>query len=258
VSLYLDNTGKGKQQFSEIGDSLNGFVLYIENSGPLNEIFEPIGQQKPLKRKNFEEDRERMVRVQLEARGIKDKGVLEAMTKVPRHMFVPENMLAYSYHDEPLPIGEGQTISQPYIVAYMTEALELKRTDHVLEIGTGSGYQSAVLAELAGEVYSVELNRALSLRAQEILKDLAYTNIYFKVGDGTYGWVEQAPFDAIMVTAAPDRVPRALEEQLKVGGRMILPVGSAVQELILVIRGKKKFKRIKLLPVRFVPLISTH
>ena len=199
-----------------------------------------------------------MVKVQLEARGIKDRRVLEVMGKIPRHMFVPENMRAYSYNDEPLPIGEGQTISQPYIVAYMTEALELKKTSRVLEIGTGSGYQAAVLAELAGEVFSVELNRELSLRAQKILEKLDYTNIYFKVGDGTYGWIEKAPFDTIMVTAAPDRIPRSLEEQLNVGGRMIIPVGSAVQELLLIVRGKNKFKRKKLIPVRFVPLISIH
>ncbi len=199
-----------------------------------------------------------MVRVQLEARGLKDQGVLGAMGKIPRHLFVPENMRAYSYNDEPLPIGEGQTISQPYIVAYMTEVLELKKTDRVLEIGTGSGYQAAILAELAGEVYTVELNLDLSQRAQKILEKLGYTNIQFKVGDGTYGWIEEAPFDSVMVTAAPDRIPRSLEEQLRVGGRMIIPVGSAIQELLLVFRGKNKFKRKKLIPVRFVPLISTH
>ena len=199
-----------------------------------------------------------MVRVQLEARGLEDKRVLEAMGKVPRHLFVPDNMRPYSYNDEPLPIGEGQTISQPYIVAYMTDVLELKKTDRVLEIGTGSGYQAAILAELAGEVFSVELNRDLSQRAQKILKKLGYTNIHFKIGDGTYGWKEEAPFDTVMVTAAPDRIPRSLEEQMRIGGRMVIPVGSAIQELLLVIRGKNKFKRKKLIPVRFVPLISTH
>jgi protein-L-isoaspartate(D-aspartate) O-methyltransferase len=211
-----------------------------------------------LKKRDFERERERMVSVQLEARGIKDKRVLEAMGKIPRHLFVPQNMRAYSYNDEPLPIGEGQTISQPYIVAYMTEVLELKKTDRVLEIGTGSGYQSAILAELTDEVFTVELNRELSQRAQKILEKLGYTNIRFKVGDGTYGWIEKAPFDSMMVTAAPDRIPRSLEEQLSVGGRMIIPVGSAIQELLLVVRGKNKFKRKNLIPVRFVPLISTH
>ncbi len=211
-----------------------------------------------MKKKDFEKERERMVKAQLEVRDIKDRRILEVMGKIPRHMFVPENMRAYSYNDEPLPIGEGQTISQPYIVAYMTEVLELKKADRVLEIGTGSGYQAAVLAELAGEVFSVELNRELSLRAQKTLERLGYRNIYFKVGDGSYGWIEKAPFDSIMVTAAPDRIPRSLEEQLNVGGRMVIPVGSGVQELILVIRGKNKFKRKKLIPVRFVPLISTH
>lgn len=199
-----------------------------------------------------------MVSVQLQARGIKDKKILDAMRKVPRHEFVPDNMIAYAYNDEPLPIGEGQTISQPYIVAYMTEALELKQGERVLEIGTGSGYQTAILAEIAGEVFTVELISALSEKAQENLEKLKYTNIHFKIGDGTYGWKEHEPYDAIMVTAAPDKVPQLLEEQLKIEGRMIIPVGSTIQELVLVIRGKRKSKKKRLLPVRFVPLISTH
>jgi len=199
-----------------------------------------------------------MVEAQLDVRGIKDSKVLDAMRKVPRHLFVPDNLLSHAYDDEPLPIGEGQTISQPYIVAYMTEILALRRDDRVLEIGTGSGYQTAVLAEVVHQVFTVELVESLSLRAQEILRELNYKNIVFKVGDGTYGWREQGPFDAIMVTAAPDEIPHSLEEQLKVGGRMIIPVGAAMQELIFVTRGKTRFKRKKMLPVRFVPLVTTH
>jgi len=199
-----------------------------------------------------------MVDVQLKARGIKDQKILEAMRKVPRHTFVPENMVPYAYNDEPLPIGEGQTISQPYIVAYMTEALELRGGERVLEIGTGSGYQTAILAEIVREVFTVELVSALSYKAQENIKRLNYTNVHFKIGDGTYGWRENAPYDAVMVTAAPDKVPHFLEEQLKIGGRMIIPVGSAIQELVLVIREKRKCKKKRLLPVRFVPLVTTH
>ncbi len=199
-----------------------------------------------------------MVDAQLAARGIKNLKVLNAMRKVPRHEFVPENMLTHAYSDEPLPIGEGQTISQPYIVGYMTEILALQEGERILEIGTGSGYQTAILAEIARKVFTVELIAALSHRAQDVLKKLKYTNILYKIGDGTYGWREKAPFDAIMVTAAPDKVPYSLEEQLKIGGRMIIPVGSAIQELVFVSRGKKKFRRKKMLPVRFVPLVTTH
>jgi len=199
-----------------------------------------------------------MVETQLRARGIKDERVLEAMMEVPRHSFVPEDMRKYAYNDEPLPIGKGQTISQPYIVAYMTEKLGLSAEDKVLEIGTGSGYQAAVLAEIVAEVYTVEFVKELSLHAQEILRKRGYTNITFKIGDGNYGWSEHAPYDAILVTAAPARVPEKLRDQLKVGGRMIIPVGDAFQELMLFTREKRKIKSKKLLPVRFVPLIKSH
>ena len=209
-------------------------------------------------KKNFQQERERMVQSQIRARGIKDERVLEAMRKIPRHKFVSKSMRSYAYNDEPLPIGEGQTISQPYIVAYMTEVLQLKEDERVLEVGTGSGYQAAVLAEIVKEVYTVEIMESLSLKAQKVLKELGYKNIYFKVGDGSLGWKEYAPFDAIMVTAAPDRVPEALQEQLKPSGRMIIPVGVTFQELILITREKKKYRKKKLLPVRFVPLVVAH
>ena len=207
---------------------------------------------------NFQADREAMVETQIKARGIKDDQVLRALNKVARHKFVPEAMRKYAYNDEPLPIGKGQTISQPYIVAYMTEVLELTDKDKVLEIGTGSGYQAAILAEIAQEVYSVEIVEEHARRAQDILRGEGYKNICFHTGDGTFGWQKHAPYDAIMVTAAPARIPEKLQEQLKINGRMIVPVGDTFQELVLINRGKSKFKTKKLLPVRFVPLISPH
>lgn len=199
-----------------------------------------------------------MVQTQIEARGVTDRKILDALRKVSRHLFVPDKMRPYAYQDEPLPIGEGQTISQPYIVAYMSEVLHLKGDERILEVGTGSGYQAAILAEIVKEVFTIEIISVLSLKAQKVLEKLGYKNIYFKIGDGTFGWEEHAPYDAIIVTAAPAKVPQALEEQLKISGRMVIPVGSTFQELVLVTREKKKFKKKKLLPVRFVPLISTH
>lgn len=208
--------------------------------------------------KTYQEERESMVTTQIKSRGIKDTNVLEAMEKVPRHVFVPENMRKVAYNDEPLPIGNGQTISQPYIVAYMTEVLQLSIEEKVLEVGTGSGYQAAILAEIAKEVFTVEIIDGLSKNAQEVLQAEGYTNIHFRVGDGSYGWEENAPYDAIMVTAAPSEVPKALQDQLKIGGRMIVPVGDAFQELVLIVREKRRFKKKKLLPVRFVPLVKPH
>jgi protein-L-isoaspartate(D-aspartate) O-methyltransferase len=203
-----------------------------------------------------EDERRRMVATQLRARGLGDKRVLEAMARVPRHLFVPEDVSGFAYADEPLPIGRGQTISQPYIVGYMTEALELEKGDRVLEIGTGSGYQTAVLAEVAGEVWTMEIVEELSLRAQALLESLGYANVHFRVGDGSAGWPEEAPFDGILVTAAPPGIPEILESQLGPGGRMILPVGSGTQELVLVRREGKAFRRRSLIGVRFVPLVS--
>jgi protein-L-isoaspartate(D-aspartate) O-methyltransferase len=209
-------------------------------------------------KKTFTEERESMVSTQIKSRGIKDARVLEAMEKVPRHVFVPENMRKFAYNDEPLPIGKGQTISQPYIVAYMTEILQLSSEEKVLEVGTGSGYQAAVLAEIAKEVFTVEIIDELSKNAQEVLQAEGYTNIHFRVSDGACGWEKNAPYDAIMVTAAPPEVPRALQDQLKIGGRMVVPVGDAFQELVLIVREKNRFKKKKLLPVRFVPLVKPH
>jgi protein-L-isoaspartate(D-aspartate) O-methyltransferase len=205
---------------------------------------------------DYEVLRERMVTSQIEGRGIRDPRVLRAMRKVPRHLFVPNEMKPYAYADEPLPIGQGQTISQPYIVAYMTDVLKLSGGEKVLEVGTGSGYQTAVLAELAEEVWTVEIFEALSLEARARLEKLGYANIRFRVGDGSRGWPEAGPFDAIMVTAAPGVVPSALETQLAVSGRMIIPVGVNSQELILVRRERASFRRDNLIGVRFVPLIS--
>ena len=192
---------------------------------------------------------------QIRARGVRDKRVLGAMEKVPRHLFVPEELRASAYADEPLPIGEGQTISQPYIVAYMTEQLRLEGLEKVLEIGTGSGYQTAVLAELVRDVYTVEIVAKLSARAKGVLDGLGCGNVHYLVGDGSAGWPEEAPFDAVMVTAAAAGIPQALEDQLAAGGRMIVPVGTDLQELVLVRREAKGLRRERLLAVRFVPLV---
>jgi protein-L-isoaspartate(D-aspartate) O-methyltransferase len=207
-------------------------------------------------RNDFSSLREKMVEVQIAGRGIKNAKVLDAMGKVPRHFFVPEELRDSAYADGPLPIGAGQTISQPYIVAYMTEILELRGAERVLEVGTGSGYQTAVLAEIVKDVFTIEVVATLSQRAQDVLKSLGYANIQFKIGDGTRGWKDFAPYDAIMVTAAPGSVPKVLQEQLQVGGRMIIPIGVDYQELVLVRREEKTFKETRLLPVRFVPLVS--
>lgn len=204
---------------------------------------------------DYDQARRNMVEYQIKARGIKDKRVLAAMLKIPRHLFVPEEMKDMAYRDEPLPIGYGQTISQPYIVAYMTEALKLRPEDKVLEIGTGSGYQTAILAELVRDVYTIEIIPELSERAQETLKNLGYTNIEFLIGDGSKGWPEKAPFDAILVSAAPAEVPPALVEQLQINGRLVIPVGTDSQELVLIKKTKKGLEKTRLIGVRFVPLI---
>jgi len=201
------------------------------------------------------EARERMVEEQILARGIRDPRVLEALRKVPRHRFVPPEMLPSAYEDSALPIGHGQTISQPYVVAFMTEALELKPQDRVLEIGTGSGYQAAVLSLLVREVYSIEIVERLGMEAAARLKEMGYANVHVRIGDGYRGWPEAGPFDAIMVTAAPPEMPPALVAQLRLGGRMVAPVGRYVQDLIRLRRTAKGLERESLLPVRFVPMV---
>ncbi len=205
---------------------------------------------------DYARERRLMVDSQIRARGVRDPLVLAALARVPRHMFVPESLRVHAYADEPLPIGDGQTISQPYIVAYMTEALGLRGGEKVLEIGTGSGYQTAILAEIAGEVWTVEIVGALAERARAILDGLGYGNVHYRLGDGSEGWPDEAPFEAIIVTAAAPRMPAALEDQLAAGGRMIVPVGTDLQELILVRRDKKGLERDRLLGVRFVPLVK--
>jgi protein-L-isoaspartate(D-aspartate) O-methyltransferase len=200
--------------------------------------------------------REQMVTEQIERRGVKDKRVLEAMRKIPRELFADGNELETSYYDGPLSIGHGQTISQPYIVAYMTEQLRIKPDQRVLEIGTGSGYQTAILAELAAEVYTVEIIADLSRRAEAKLNDRGYTNIHFRTGDGALGWPEEAPYNAIMVTAAPERTPAALTGQLAERGRMIAPVGGYEQYLELICRKGANLQNRRLIGVRFVPLVG--
>ena len=197
-----------------------------------------------------------MVRHQLEARDISDPGVLLAMRKVPRHLFVPENARGEAYGDHPLSIGEGQTISQPYMVAYMTQALRLKASDRVLEIGTGSGYQAAVLAELADTVRTIEIVEVLGKQAESRLKDLGYSNVRVRIGDGYHGWPEAGPFDAIVVTAGAESVPKPLIEQLAIGGRLVIPVGPhrGVRQLMRLSKRKNgQLRREQLMQVRFVP-----
>lgn len=200
-------------------------------------------------------DRDRMVREQIEARGINDQGVLKAMRQVLRHRLVPDEQKENAYIDSPLPIGEGQTISQPYIVAYMTEMIRPKEGLKILEIGTGSGYQAAVLAEIVDEVYTLEIVPELGQKAEKALHDLDYENVHVRIADGYNGWEEHAPFDAIVVTAAADHIPPSLTQQLKDGGRMIIPIdsGGPAQQLVLVEKKRGKVITRNVLPVRFVP-----
>ncbi|KKL89948.1 hypothetical protein LCGC14_1909600 [marine sediment metagenome] len=230
--------------FSQFTGS-NSIVFARENIGLTEEDY-------AWKRKN-------MVERQIVARGVRDKKVLEAMESVPRHLFIPEEFRQYSYYDQPLPIGLGQTISQPYIVALMTEMLDVDNDDIILEIGTGSGYQAAVLSKIVKEVYTIEIIEDLGLQAEERLKSLGFNNVYVKIADGSLGWPDRAPFDAIIVTAAAEKIPDPLIKQLKSGGKMVIPVDSSFlgQDLLIVEKDESGEISIeKTIPVRFVPLIE--
>lgn len=230
--------------------SLLIFVVMILQFNPacMSQINQPV---------NYDELRTAMVRNQIRMRGVTDKEVLAAMLKVERHLFVPQAYRSEAYEDYPLPVGEGQTISQPYIVAFMTEALDLEPSDKVLEIGTGSGYQAAILAEICDSVFTIEIFESLGTNARSLLEKLGYKNVYVKIGDGYEGWQEHAPFDAIIVTCAPTHVPEKLEQQLAEGGRMIIPVGGTyTQELVLLRKKGGKLLKENVLPVRFVPMVN--
>jgi len=207
---------------------------------------------------DFKAERELMVREQLIPRSVKDEAVLDAMRNVPRHLFLPENMRSYAYYDSPMPIGWDQTISQPYIVAYMTEQLDIKPGMKILEIGAGSGYQAAVLAYLGCEVYTMEVVEELAAGAKKVFAELGCNNVKVRHGNGYNGWPEEAPFDAVVVTAAPEYIPEKLTEQLKEGGKMIVPVGGvySVQSLLLVTKKDGRPVTDDLLAVRFVPMID--
>lgn len=226
------------------------FVIFMLMAALFNTP-EAISQQDP-----FNLQREEMVKLQLQMRGISDDKILEAFRKVPRHVFVPAEYRRYSYADQPIPIGEGQTISQPYIVAFMSQVLQVEPNEKVLEVGTGSGYQAAILAELDAEVFSIEINETLADRAKVTLDQLGYSNIHLKTGDGYEGWDEHAPYNAILVTCSPASIPPILKDQLAEGGRMIIPVGpqNSVQYLYLLENHKGKIRQKNVMPVRFVPM----
>jgi protein-L-isoaspartate(D-aspartate) O-methyltransferase len=209
-----------------------------------------------MKGETYEVARQHMVERQIMGRGVSAHAVLDAMRNVERHLFVPKNLREMAYTDQPLPIGHGQTISQPYIVALMTELLSVAPTDTVLEIGTGSGYQAAVLSRIVSHVYTIEIIEALATEARHLLNELGCENVTVKAGDGYQGWPEHAPFDAIIVTAAPPKIPPRLLEQLDVDGKMVIPVGDVFQELQVITRAETGYQVHKSIPVRFVPMVG--
>ena len=231
----------------------SSLVLNVYCSANLPEPREVLAQEMGSA-DEYHRARLRMVDEQIRARGIKDPSILRAMEKVPRHRFVPASVRNLSYADMPLPIGLEQTISQPYIVAYMTEAIGITREAKVLEIGTGSGYQAAVLGELAREVYTIEILPELAERARRVLAELGYKNVFVKAGNGYLGWPEHGPFDAIVVTAAPDEIPKPLVDQLAVGGKMVIPVGTSQQQMTILTKTREGVTERRTLPVRFVPM----
>ena len=248
AAKMLPHDRRHQNPISSCGLQIAGILLVVSIASGFS------GSEPERNRKEWAEARKRMVDTQLISRDIRDTRVIDAMHKVPRHLFVPPAERLHAYIDSPLPIGYSQTISQPYIVAYMTQALEVQPTDRVLEIGTGSGYQAAVLAELANQVYTIEIIAALAQRARETLGSLGYRNIHVRTGNGYLGWEERAPYDRIMVTAAPEQVPPALVRQLKIGGLMAIPVGRFSQELKILRRTSGGMETLRTLPVRFVPM----
>ena len=233
-------------------DSLRPFVL----SGLTLCVVMACADAQTNGQDNYETMRQRMVETQIRAREVRDAAVLQAMGRVPRHLFVPDDMRLSAYEDRPLPIGRGQTISQPYIVAYMTEALQLTPAHTVLEIGTGSGYQAAVLAEIVKQVYSIEIVPELAESARRALAQAGYRNVEVRSGNGYLGWPDRAPFDRIIVTAAPPEIPQALVDQLAVGGIMVVPVGTSHQEIVVVTKTPSGTTQKRTIEVRFVPMVS--
>lgn len=213
------------------------------------------GQNSAPSETRFQFQRQHMVKEQLEARGIREPRVLNAMLTVPRHLFVEPNLAPLAYEDYPLPIANNQTISQPYIVAYMTERAAISPEAKVLEIGTGSGYQAAILGLLAKKVYTIEFFPELARKTRHLLQELGYTNIHVKDGDGYQGWAEHAPYDAILVTAAPDHIPQPLIDQLAINGKMLIPIGNWSQYLVILTKTQYGIVENRTLPVRFVPLM---